>query len=96
MITETQALEIAKRFIESTCEVDGGVAIIEDQTVRKPYGWIFVYNSRRFLETHSPLDALGGNGPVVVERATGRVHQLSSAFVPAVAIAAFERAHGLA
>ena len=62
--------------------------------IRKPYGWIFFYNSRRYLETRSPLLALAGNGPVVVER-HGQLHQLGSAHAPDVTIAEFERTHGL-
>jgi len=92
MISEAEALQIAEQYLsQRSHSVDGGVAIIKDKTIQKPYGWIFFYNSRRYLETGSPLEALGGNGPVVVESASGRVHALSSAHSTAAAIAEFER-----
>jgi hypothetical protein len=96
MISENEAYAMVKRYIEEQCgSVPGGVAIMEDRTIRKSYGWIFFYNSRRYLETGSPLEALAGNGPIVVERADGSLHQLGSAQQPDASIAEFERAHGL-
>jgi hypothetical protein len=53
------------------------------------------YNSKSYLETGSPLEALSGNGPIVVERVDGNLHQLGSAQQPDASIAEFERAHGL-
>jgi hypothetical protein len=96
MISEAEAVEIATRFIAGlTPAVDGGVAIASAQTIRKPYGWVFFYNSRRFLETGDPLERLGGNGPIIVEREDGRLHILPSASEPSAAVTAFEEAHGL-
>lgn len=96
MISESEALALVKQYIEQQCSaVPGGVAIMEERTIRKSYGWIFFYNSNRYLETRSPLEALGGNGPIVVERVGGRLHQLGSALSPDASIAEFERARGL-
>lgn len=96
MIMESEACAMVQRYIDEQCgSVPGGVAIIESRTLQKPYGWVFFYNSRRFLETGNPLEALGGNGPIVVERAEGRLHQLGSALPPDASIAEFERSHGL-
>ena len=96
MISEEEAVEIATQFIaKAAIAVDGGVAISIPQTIRKPYGWIFFYNSRRYLETGDALEALGGNGPIVVEREGGRLHVLPSHSDPAVVIMEFEVANGL-
>jgi hypothetical protein len=83
MISELEAVEIATRFIASMATaVDGGVAIASAETIRKPYGWIFFYNSRRYLETGDPLEGLGGNGPVVVEQEGARVHPSRARVIP--------------
>ena len=96
MISEAEAIEIATRFIlKAALAVEGGVAIASRQTIRKPYGWVFFYNSTRYLETGDPLEALGGNGPVIVERDGGRLHVLPSSSDPTVAITEFEAANGL-
>jgi len=92
MISEKEALEIAERFVtEQSRSVEGGAVIISERTIEKSYGWIFSYNSKRYLQTGNPLEALGGNGPLVVERADGRVHALGSGQAPDAVIAEFER-----
>jgi hypothetical protein len=96
MLSEKEAIELATRYIERQCRgVRGGVAIMEDRTIRKSYGWIFFYNSNVYLETRNPLEALGGNGPIVVMQADGHIHPLGSALAPAASIAEFELVHGL-
>jgi hypothetical protein len=96
MISKEEALEIAKRFVTEQCRsVTGGCAIMLEQTIDKSYGWIFLFNSKRYLETGDPLEALGGNGPLVVERTDGRVHALGSGQAPDDTIAEFERVHDL-
>ncbi len=95
VISEAEATDLATRYITEQCRnVPGGVALVDKQTTRKSYGWVFFYNAKRYLETHSPLDSLGGNGPIIVLE-DGQVHQLGSALDPEVSIAEFERAQGI-
>ncbi|MEZ4263997.1 MAG: YrhB domain-containing protein [Polyangiaceae bacterium] len=64
-----------------------GIAIIDSQTIEKPYGWVFYYNSRRYVESGDlvyALVGLVGQGPVVVFAASGEIVELGSA-VPAEA-----------
>lgn len=70
------------------------LAFLEHLSVRKPYGWVLFYNTRRYVETGDPLSALGGNGPVVVLE-DGEVHLLGSARTPADTIAEFEAQRAL-
>lgn len=67
-----------------------GIAIIESETVEKPYGWIFFYNSRRYLESGDLMCSLVGQGPVVVVAATSEIIELGSARPPEVAIKELE------
>jgi hypothetical protein len=53
--------------------------IIDASTIETDYGWVFFWNSRKFLETKKSRYYLSGNGPFVVEKADGSVHQLGSA-----------------
>jgi Immunity protein 35 len=55
------------------------LAINENATRDEPWCWVFFYNSRAYLETGSFTHALTGNGPIVVEKATGVVHELVTA-----------------
>lgn len=55
------------------------LALDERATRIESWCWVFFYNSRAYLETGSFSHALAGNGPIVVERSTGAVHQLTTA-----------------
>lgn len=59
------------------------------------YGWVLVYDSRRYIETKDLIDMLVGQGPVVVVSATREVHELGSALPPDVAVGALESRLGL-
>ena len=94
MISEEEARKIVTNFVGEQCAgVEGGVVILTSETIKKTYGWIFFYNSRKYVETGNPLEALGGNGPIVVET-NGRVHQLGTAHAPSTIVAQFEKEHG--
>ena len=75
---------------------DDRLVIGDELTQEKPYGWIFSYQSARFLESGDLTHALAGNGPVVILKADGSIHQLGSAEDPETTIARFEASQGLA
>lgn len=72
-----------------------GLALLDDMTITKPYGWVFFYDAKDHIESGDPMDALGGNGPIVVEKDGGRVTPLGSARAPETEIATFEQERGL-
>jgi hypothetical protein len=72
-----------------------GISIIESQTIEKPYGWIFFYNSRRYVESGELVYALVGQGPVVVVADTREIIELGSAYPSEVAIKQLEDRLGL-
>ena len=55
------------------------LAIIDDETREEPWCWVFLYNSAAYVETGDFRYALAGDGPIVVEKDTDKVHRLSSA-----------------
>ena len=54
-------------------------AIADNHTREEVFGWVFFYNSKRFLETGEFLRRLAGNGPVIVDGLTGEVSMLGTA-----------------
>jgi len=64
--------------------------LIITEAREKPYGWVFFYTSKRFLETDSMEYAIVGNGPIAFLAETGETIQLPS-LDPEGAIAEFER-----
>lgn len=57
-------------------------------------GWVFFYNTEEFVRTGDIVHALGGNGPILVDRRDGTVHVTgSTAFPPEAWIEAYLRDH---
>jgi hypothetical protein len=93
MVTEQQARQLVEAFLaDASKDIEGGLLIYPPS--EKPYGWVFQYTSRLWAETGDFRYAVGGGGPIVVERATGKLHGLGTANHPDLALAEFEKKHG--
>ena|SRR5438309_510488 len=89
-MNEQEAEQIAHEYIQSILEdVSMPIEILEDQTIEKPYGWIFFYQSKRYLDTKAITDMLVGNGPILVEK-SGKAILLPSAIPPDEALRRYE------
>ena len=74
MLTEQEILERADAYLSSLeIGTDLGLIIGHDHTIKKSYGQVFFYNSKKFIETNNFEYALAGNAPFLVENKTGRV-----------------------
>lgn len=74
------AKAIVSKVINSKYYAPGDeLVIVDEDTIEKDYGWIFFYNSREFLETGEFSARVAGNGPIVIEKADGRITQLGTA-----------------
>ncbi len=58
-------------------EGDDKIVILSDQTIEKPYGWIFFWSSIRYGRTRKPEDTLIGASPIFVNRRTGQTEYIS-------------------
>jgi hypothetical protein len=73
MITQFEALELVSRALQNLTTPENPFVVLSAETIEKPFGWIFFYNSKRFLESGAFRDRLAGPGPIVVHRADGKV-----------------------
>jgi hypothetical protein len=74
MITKKQAEEAVATTLRSRCQTpDDSFVIVENLTIEKPFGWVFFYDSKKYLETGNINDAIAGNGPIFVNKHTGRI-----------------------
>ena len=78
MYTYNQAKESVLRYINRLKkhipeELDLECAIIEEQTIEKPYGWVFFYQSKQYLESDDIRGLLVGNSPILFEKDTGKM-----------------------
>lgn len=71
-LTKAEALELLRRKIPSDCDV------MDDATIERPYGWLFFYQTKRFIETRDWQDGLIGSGGILVEKHGGRCVEFGS------------------
>lgn len=67
-----EARAIAERALDETVRVaNPDVVIVDRHTRESGDSWVFVYNSRAYVETGAFEDMLVGNAPLFVDKATG-------------------------
>ena len=81
MITYEIAEKIAKDRVNEDSKFVSDLFLQTDRTITKKYGWIFFYNSKRYLETLHFRDMVTGNVPFLVDihgnvHITGTAHPL--------------------
>jgi hypothetical protein len=89
-ITFGQAIDIAKAEIAR----DAGsleLVIEEEKTIERPFGWVFFYTTKKYLDTGNEEYLMPGNSPLIVERYEGKVTVLSSSVLPEMAIEEYEK-----
>ena len=69
MWTYDNALSIARAYVDAVTE--GRAVVTESTVIDLPYGWVFFYQNREFLETRDPLTQLVGNAPIIFNRVSG-------------------------
>lgn len=67
MLTKTEALELVAKKLQQLSP-DNPFIVVDEGTIEKPYGWVFFFNSKKYLETKEISDALAGNGPVIINK----------------------------
>ena len=72
--------ELARWNAEHPLPDGDEVVLREEYTEEHPFGWVFFFNSRRYVETRNLSYALAGNGPLIVDRRDGSIHQMSTAY----------------
>jgi hypothetical protein len=77
-LTLLQAADIAHRALRVLASGSIDVMLLPEKTAAFDVGWVFYYQSVRFLETGSPSDSLAGNAPLFVARADGRTFFVST------------------
>jgi hypothetical protein len=74
MLSYAQAERLATAFIEIT--VGDFAVIVPEDTVTRPYGWVFNYQSKKWIETRRTRDAIIGGTPFFIDRFTREIRTL--------------------
>lgn len=86
---QTKAIQYARTMFDLSG--DDELVIVEKSTIEREWGWVFFYTSRKWLETGSFEYAIGGNAPLIIEKATGRIVITGTALPITHYIAEFEK-----
>lgn len=73
MLTNEEALELVSQELQKMSSLEDPFIVNEARTMKRPFGWVFFYNSKRFLKTGEVRYRLAGNGPVIVNKATHEI-----------------------
>jgi Immunity protein 35 len=99
MIDFKKAREIAFEHIKShyqrfTIDKDE-IDIVDDMMIEKEWGWIFVYQSKRWINTRNRSYKILGFCPVVVEKIDGSLRYLDEGISAEECILKYENRRGL-
>ena len=77
-ITFSEAVTIANQhLINLQSEVAVELKLVKTQ--EEPFGWVFFYQSKEYLETDNFSSMLAGNSPFLVDRKSGKIHTFGTA-----------------
>ena len=51
MLTKEEAILIISKRLEQSSAADNPLMVIDKSTIEKPFGWVFFYNTKKFLDT---------------------------------------------
>ena len=77
MWTYQKALSVIRTYVSAAS--DGLAVILEDHTIDRPYGWVFFYQSREYVESGDTRRVLIGNAPLIFNRVSGEVRVTGTA-----------------
>jgi len=68
-----QALRLAAEALANRTPPGQSWLIIEDHCMEFASAWMFFYNSKEYIETNNVVFHLAGNGPIAVNKKTGKI-----------------------
>ena len=70
------AKNLVYEFINSRYEDndDDEFVIVEGQIIETEFGWVFPYDSKKFLESGELIDAVLGNSPIIFDNRDETIH----------------------
>jgi len=85
------AKQLVTEYINSNYNVPGDrLVVLDAHTIEKEYGWVFFYDSLKYLETGDCSYLIAGNSPIIVEKQDGSLHTLGTALSPEESIKEYE------
>lgn len=81
MHTTASMDKIAEDYIRKLfSQTPNEVILLKEYTIKKPYGNIYIYNSKKYIEDNDFNYALVGNAPFLVDKKTGKITIFGTAY----------------
>lgn len=77
MLTFDECRRLAECWVDTISRGTG--TLVDDATLARPYGWVFFYQSKAYLETRDFSELLAGNAPLIVDRFDGELRVTGTA-----------------
>lgn len=79
-MTREEIRNIAEIYVKEI-ELKSGIELIigYEITVKRPYGYVFFYTSKKLIETGDDKYLVAGNAPFLVEKETGKIIEFGTA-----------------
>jgi hypothetical protein len=72
-----QASKLAMAWVDIVSRREA--RLVREATIAKPYGWVFFYQSKEFLDQGTQSALLVGNAPILVDRHTDELRVTGTA-----------------
>lgn len=74
MLTRAEAVQVVNdKLKQKSVTVGHELVLLEKETKETSFGWVFFYDSKKFIETGNMEFAIAGNGPVIVNKNNGEI-----------------------
>ena len=72
------AKELASNYLE-TQDFELELALIDEETIERDFGWVFFYCAKKYQETLEPKYMIGGNAPIIIDKSNGKITETGTA-----------------
>jgi hypothetical protein len=80
IVEYNEAKSIVLSFINGRYHNEGDeLVILDEDVIEISIGWVFCYNSKRFLESRELVYALAGNAPILFDNRDDTLHVTGTA-----------------
>lgn len=92
MKSKQEAEKIAQDYIDSMSkEIGLELSMFHNTTEEFNLGWVFKYDSKKFIDTDNFEDRLAGNVPFLVTKSSGEIIELGTAHTVSYYITELEK-----
>ena len=78
-MTYEMARKAAAKYLRSIWNrTDDNFVIADEETLHKDFGWVFFWQSERYLKTEEISDMLVNNVPLIVSKSNGKIYPTGS------------------